>query len=365
MKEPAETVEKDRNAPSNWDEAREQIKELFSEEAKGETETEALPTAEGEKEKKPCETCPDEKGQVEAKEQGAEEAQVPHLWIIDEAGMKVPAIFKADGKVYVPDHPEQISTWIGHGIHSSTRNADLNRREKELNEAAAVVNMLKKAYEEGRLVVKDAPPGKGQPSAKEEVEPEPEEEEDILTDPVILKERMARKSLEKKLEEIASKLEKTSAESEEFKKAYLKEKIAVVYNELKKDMESHAKKYPLAVTTKNEKRVWELLAEKDEQGQLVYPDVESAMKAVHEEEIKAFRQYVKENPDLVKEEKDKIITKFLEDQKAKNEAPVASPSGAPAGSGPTSEFGEIKGMKDAIPIMKKFLAETKSAGEKI
>ena len=316
------------------------VRNLVAETTAGPKKKEAV--AEGEK--KPCKTC----GEGKTDEEILGEGPKTRFFIVDkETGREVPAVFKSEGKDYIPDSIDKMLTWTGLGIHS-------NKRAEQMRGYEEFVKMLLKAKEEGRLIIKDEEiPSR---SEKENVEEPTSEDDEILTDPALLSERKKRTVLEGELK----KLRKTV---DSLKSFVINEKTSEMKREVETEIDQFSKQYPLGKKRANQ--VWKNLAEIDEDGKPVYT-VEQAMKKVHEESIVELKGWVKEHPEFVEEDKIKkeAIVEYLKDKEEKEQAPVSAPSGAPvrAGGGPKEK---IKGIADIPLKIKQLLESSKAAGKKL
>lgn len=323
-------------APSGMEGIAEGISDLIAESKTGpEVKKEVL--AEGEK--KPCVTC-------DEKKEAAKEAPKARLFIVDkETGQEIPAVFKSEGKEHIPDTADKLLTWAGMGIHA-------NRRLEEVKGLKEFVDILKKAKQEGRLIIKDE---SASPSRTEKVETE-ELEDETLTDPVVIAERKKRQALEGEVKE----LQKTV---DSLKSFVLQTKTTEMKNEIEGEIEKFSKDYSLG--KRRVREVWKLLAEVGEEGAPTY-SVKEAMKKVHGDTLVEIKEYLNEHPELV--EKDKIskeaVTQYLSEKEENEKHPVSSPSGTPVSTG-GQETEEIKSMEDAVKKMKQVLASSREAGAKI
>jgi len=316
------------------------VRNLVAETTAGPKKKEAA--AEGERE--PCKTC----GEGKTDEEILGEAPKTRFFIVDkETGREVPAVFKSEGKDYIPDSIDKMLTWTGLGIHS-------NKRAEQMRGYEEFVKMLLKAKEEGRLIIKDEEIASR--SEKENVEEPTSEDDEILTDPALLSERKKRTVLEGELK----KLRKTV---DSLKSFVINEKTSEMKREVETEIDQFSKQYPLGKKRANQ--VWKNLAEIDEDGKPVYT-VEQAMKKVHQESIVELKGWVKEHPEFVEEDKIKkeAIVEYLKDKEEKEQAPVSAPSGAPVrtGGGPKEK---IKGIADIPLKIKQLLESSKAAGKKL
>ena len=292
----------------------------------------------------PCEGCEEEKkAQLEA----AKAKPKGRLFIVDEeTGEKIPAVFSSEGKEYVPETMDTLKTWTGLGIHA-------NKRLEEVKASEGIVKMILQAQKEGRLVIKD--PVDGRPSPKETAPVTEEEDDEIITDPEVFKERQKRKAAEQRIGSLEKNVEMLT-------KMVTMKQINETEVEIRKEIDDCSKEFPLG--KKREPEVWRLLAKVDDEGKPMY-DTKSAMRIVHEAAIKDLREWVGEHPEFV--EKDKIkkegIQQYLREKEEKEKAPVASPSGLPAGKIGAPEEDEVKGIHGAVEKMKSYMASKKEAGK--
>ena len=300
--------------------------------------------AEGEKE--PCETCGG--GKTDEELLGKQEPPKTRFFIVDkETGREIPAVFKSEGKEYIPDSVDKLLTWTGLGIHS-------NKRAEERKEQDEFVKILQKAKAEGRLIIKDEEtPSRSQ---KEDVEEIPEDDE-ILTDPALISVRKELKALKAENKALGDKVDASN-------RMVVEKTIKETVQEINAEIDKYSKQYPLA--NKRRDGVWNLLGKTEiESGKPIYT-TEQAMKKVHEDAEAEIKESIKEHPDFVEVEKIKkeAIAEYLKDKEEKEKAPVSSPSGAPisAGGGPKEE---IKGIADIPGRIKSLLESSKAAGKKL
>jgi hypothetical protein len=317
------------------------VRNLVAETTAGPKKKEAV--AEGEKE--PCKPC----GEGKTDEEILGEVPKTRFFIVDkETGREIPAVFKSEGKDYTPDSVDKILTWTGLGIH-------YNKRAEQIKGYEEFVKMLLKAKEEGRLVIKDEEITSSR-SKKEDVEEPTSEDDEILTDPALLAERKKRTVLEGEMKELRKTVDS-------LKSFVINAKTSEMKKEIETEIDQFSKQYPLGKKRANQ--VWKNLAEVDEDGKPVYT-VEQAMKKVHEESIVELKEWVKEHPEFVEEDKIKkeAVVEYLKDKEEKEKAPVSAPSGVPAGTR-GSPKDEIKGIADIPLKIKQLLDSSKAAGKKL
>jgi len=293
--------------------------------------------AEGEK--KPCETC-------DEKKEAAKEGPKVRFFIVDkETGREIPAVFKSGGKEHIPDTADKLLTWAGMGIHA-------NRTIEETKGMKEFVDILRRAKEEGRLIIKDE---SSSPSPKDKVEIE-EPGDDTLTDPAVLSLRKDFKAMQDENKELRKTVDS-------LKTFVLQSKTSEMKQQIETEIDSVSKNYPLG--KRRVSQVWKLLAEVDEEGVPTY-SVEEAMKKVHGDTLVEIKDYLKDHPELV--EKDRIskdaIAQYLSEKEENEKHPVSSPSGTPVATG-GGKTEEIKSMADAVEKMKQVLASSGEAGAKV
>ena len=316
------------------------VRNLVAETTAGPKKKEAV--AEGEKE--PCKPC----GEGKTDEEILGEAPKTRFFIVDkETGREIPAVFKSEGKDYTPDSVDKILTWTGLGIH-------YNKRAEQIKGYEEFVKMLLKAKEEGRLVIKDEEIASR--SGKENVEEPTSEDDEILTDPALLAERKKRTVLEGEMKELRKTVDS-------LKSFVINAKTSEMKKEIETEIDQFSKQYPLGKKRANQ--VWKNLAEIDEDGKPVYT-VEQAMKKVHEESIIELKDWVKEHPEFVEEDKIKkeAVVEYLKDKEEKEKAPVSAPSGGLVRTG-GSPKDEIKGIADIPLKIKQLLESSKVVGKKL
>ena len=337
----AETSEDKALTPSGMKGIAEGIENLVAESsASPEEKKEVL--AEGKKE--PCETCDEAKDAT--KKEAPKEAPKVRFFIVDkETGQEIPAVFKSGGKEHIPDTADKLLTWAGMGIHA-------NRTIEEVKGVKEFVELLKRAKEEGRLIIKDE---SSSPSPGDKVKAE-EPEDETLTDPAVI-------SLRKDLRVVQGENKELRKTLDSLKAFVLQSKTSEMKNEIEGEIEKFSPTYPLG--KRWPEKVWKLLAEVGEDGVPTYT-VEQAMKRVHEDGIADFKGYAKEHPEII--DKDTIsreaIGQYLAEKEEKEKHPVSSPSGAPVSAG-TGKPEEIKSMADAVVKMQELLASSQEAGTKI
>ena len=300
--------------------------------------------ASAESEEEPCKTC----GEGKTDEEILGETPKTRFFIVDkETGREVPAVFKSEGKDYIPDSIDKMLTWTGLGIHS-------NKRAEQMKGYEEFVKMLLKAKEEGRLVVKDEEIASR--SGKENAEEPTSEDDEILTDLALLAERKKRTVLEGEMKELRKTVDS-------LKSFVINAKTSEMKREIETEIDQFSKQYPLG--KKRQKEVWKLLGEVDEDGRPSY-STEQAMKKVHEESIVELKGWVKEHPEFVEEDKIKkeAVVEYLKDKEEKEKAPVSAPSGGPVRTGGSPKE-EIKGIADIPLKIKQLLESSKAAGKKL
>ena len=313
-------------------------------EAKSETET--APKA-------PCNECAEK-----AKEAQAEAAQQKRRFFIfdEETGEKIPAVWNSEGKEYVPETVDQIQTWTGLGIHAGERLKGIKEREAFLKQNEGVVKQLVEAMRDGRLSIKgeDFAPAKTPQAPGMTLQDEPEDE--LVTDPAILRHRAEIAFLKKKSQDLESAVGTLT-------KLYMNKEVKSEETKIRNEMASLQKDYPLAY--KRQQDVWALLAQQGEDGSLTY-NVQSAMQKVNSELIQGFREFIKEHPEFI--ERDKIKTEgvqqYLAEKSQKEESPVASPSGTPVVAN-TAEPMKPKTLHEAAVKIASFLQSKQEQGKKL
>jgi len=337
-REPLEDTGK--GGPSGIGGIAEGVRNLVAETTAGPKEKKAV--AEGEE--KPCKTC----GEGKTDEEILGETPKTRFFILDkETGQEIPAVFKSEGKEYIPDSTDKILTWTGLGIH-------YNKRAEQIKGYEEFVKMLLKAKEEGRLVIKDEEiPSR---SKKEDVEEPTSEDDEILTDPALIAERKKRTVLEGEMKELRKTVDS-------LKSFVINAKTSEMKQEIETEIDQFSKQYPLGKKRANQ--VWKNLAEIDEDGKPVYT-VEQAMKKVHEESIVELKEWIKEHPEFVEEDKIKkeAVVEYLKDKEEKEKAPVSAPSGGLVRTG-GSPKDEIKGIADIPLKIKQLLESSKVVGKKL
>jgi len=294
----------------------------------------------GKVEKEPCPEC------EESQDKGEEGGTETPLYILDKDGNKHPLRFKADGKEYVPDSVEKLMTWAGLGVHA-------NAKLQEVNQAAELMKTMFEAIQQGKITIPQA-----QKALQGSEEPEAQEgdaEELAVLDPDLKREIERRRTLEKKLATIEK--EHSSLKAFVAGRLFKEEKQAI-----DSDIEKHKKTYFLSTDSPSQvKRIWGLLKEVDEKTGAPTYTVEAAMKKIHEEEIGRFKRFIKEHPEH--QDKDAIISAFLKEREEK-EAPVAAPSGQPAGGAPVGkDRPKFKNLRESIDAANVWLDEQRRAGK--
>lgn len=282
-------------------------------------------------------------------EGGEETAPEAKLFITDKEGNKTPIVFKADGKYHAPDDPSKVITWQQHGIHSNAELESVKSEREEIAKAKPFLDMIQKAYDEGRITIDGKKIGEAQGE-----KPTEEEEVDETLDPEMAK--------------MMKEMNKTKEEMKELKEHELKKAIESAKTGLETEITKHKKEQFAAYTAlEGEKmplRVWDLLAEQNTDGSPKH-NVEQAMKMSHDSMIEFVKEVIGSHPDLIKDSKKEAVTEYLEDKEKKEKAPVGSPSALPAGSPPAAgEEKKFKGVKDAMEKAAKYFAEKEAAGQK-
>ncbi|MEA3421116.1 MAG: hypothetical protein U9Q97_05505, partial [Acidobacteriota bacterium] len=145
----------------------------------------------------------------EAKEEKPSETpEEDELWLVDKAGNKTPAVFKADGKEYRPKEVAKALQYMSLGVHGNVKTEELNRKLAEVEKAEPFLKMIKEAYDGGRLVVDGKRVGEKETKGEEE-------EEDIFEDEEAKKNREKMEALEKDVSEM--KKEKAKSTIEKYK----------------------------------------------------------------------------------------------------------------------------------------------------
>ena len=184
------------------------------------------------------------------KETGEEEVKPEepeaHLYLVDKDGKKHPYILNVDGEPIKPDSVEKAITYGQLGFHGNKRLEELNVKEKELQTGAEQLAKIMEAVE--KRASQSAPT---KPSEEEQVEEEDDFDE-TLVDPDTLK---YLRKLEKRVEsaENDSKMAKTV-----MAKMLVTDQGSKIDGEIK---ELQGDSY----SEKRRKKVYRLLAEKDEE----------------------------------------------------------------------------------------------------
>jgi len=293
-----------------------------------------------EKEKLSSET-EEEPEDTPQKEEGEErkEKLVPSFWILDKDGNKTPAVFKADGKDYAPDSLEKLMTWASFGIHRKMQ-AD------ELEKARPFLELMQKAYQEGRLILDGDPVLPADLKAKmadtkEEPEEEAEDEEESL-DP----ETAALKKEVRDLKERDQKRSRVELEN------MIKGERTKLEGEISRHREGGFFAAVIATEENSPKEVWELLGELDENKKPKYT-VEEAMKISHESQISFAKELMKKHPKEFDIDEDGIYARKLKEKKEREEASVSSPSEAPAATDTKPEERDFQNPQEAYEAFKK------------
>ncbi len=277
------------------------------------------------------------------KEKPSEILEEDGLWLIDKAGNKTPAIFKADGKEYKPKEAAKALQYMGLGVHSNAKTEDANRRLAEIEKAEPFLKMIQEAWTGGRLVID----GKKVGEEKKE-----NEEEDIFEDEETKKNREEMASLKKDIAEM--------------KKLSAKKVVGEYKVEIDKRMDAVRADNFAAMLRSDEgspKEVWELLAEVDPKtGRSKYTP-EEAMEKSHKSNVNFIKKIAETHPELLKDFSEEAVSKYLRDKENLEKAPIGSPSSVPAGVKPNPEE-KITGITDAVNKAAKFFSEKHKAEQK-
>lgn len=307
------------------------------------------------------EKSPEEKTPQGKEEEGKEKEPSkiePKLFIVDEKGNKQPLVFKADGKEYIPENIEKVLTWGNLGIHANEKLEGVNKKMAEYDAAAELIQRLRTAMTEGRLVID------GKVAGDKPKDEGLEEDEDDYTDPEI-------KKMQAQLTEANKEI--GNLKEYEFKKM-LKEQKTALDSEIKKAKEKH-----FGVLVEGDEGtpvgVWKLLAETNPDGSPKY-NPEQATEASHKSILSFVKGFLKSHPevldaDMLKEiikgrkdvvDKDEIYLQALKEKEG--DAPVSGPSHIEADTG-KKEKKKITGVADAMKQFQKDIAENVVAGGKL
>lgn len=301
----------------------------------------------------------EEEGKEEEGKEKEPSKTEPKLFIVDEKGNKQPLVFKADGKEYIPENIEKVLTWGNLGIHANEKLEDVNKKMAEYNAASELVQRLRTAMSEGRLVID----GKvaGDTPKDESLE---EEEDDDYADPEIKKIQTQLKEANKEIGNL---------KEYEFKKM-IKEQKGLLDSEINKAKEKH-----FGVLVEGNEGVpvgvWKLLAETNKDGSPKYTP-EQAAEASHKSILSFVKGFLKSHPevldaDMLKEiikgrkdvvDKDEIYLQALKEKE--DAAPVSGPSHIETDTG-KKEKKKYKGVADAMSQFQKDIAENVVAGGKL
>jgi len=309
------------------------------EKAQAEKSAKATEEKQGKKEEEPCKPCATTEEELKTEGKTPE----PSIFLVDKDGKKVPIIGKADGKEHVPDSIDKVLTWVNYGIHRKSE-------KDEIEQAKTFLDFINRACEEGRILVdgKRINPKGGFEAEKTTVSKEEEEEEepeDELIDPEM-------KSLKKEVKEL--------------KEYELKKIMTTAQEKLESEIEEKRKDHFAAYTRTEEDpedgdmplSTWTLLAKHPEY------NVEKAMKLSHDSMVNFFNKMAVEHPELLKDRDNKAVANYLKDKEEREKAPVSPPSELPAGTPPTQEEKEFKGVSDAMRAYEKTVDEREKAGQK-
>lgn len=307
--------------------------------------------------------APEEKAPQGKEEEGKEKEPSkiePKLFIVDEKGNKKPFVFKADGKEYAPEDIDKVLTWSSLGVHANEKLEDANKKMAEYNAASELIQRLRTAMSEGRLVID----GKVASDGKPKDEGLEEEDEDDYTDPEIKKMQVQLKDANKEI---------GSLKEYEFKKM-IKQQKEVLDSEINKAREKH-----FGTLVEGDEGtpvgVWKLLAETNPDGSPKYTP-EKAAEASHKSILSFVKGFLKSHPevldaDMLKEiikgrkdviDKDEIYLQALKEKESA--APVSGPSHIEADTG-KKEKKKYKGVADAMKHFQKDIAENVVAGGKL
>lgn len=308
------------------------------------------------KEEKPSEeetkTKPEEKileqkpGEEEVSEEKPPEAR---LWVVDEKGNKTPLIVKADGKYHAPDKADTVLTWSGLGVHANTIVEGVKRDKEEIEKTKPILNMLLEAYKNGKITVEGKPLS---PSEEEKVEEEEEEDEGLI-DPEVA----ALKKSDKKLRESVKELQDDK----------LKSFIHGEKAKLDAAITEHRKTNFAAIVRSDEdapKEIWDLLAEKTDDGTGAKYTVEQAMKIAHDSNVAFAKKLMSEHPEEFGIDENVIYAKKLKEKQEKEEAPVSSPSETPAVVETKSEEVEPQSPAEGYEMFRRKYKAKQEAGRK-
>lgn len=269
----------------------------------------------------------DEKKEAPPEEKATEEVEdsetkvKSRIIIRDEQGKETPLVLEVDGKNIEISDADELKTKGQIWYHHDTKGKELNEKEKELEVGA---KLLSEALEKAaQLKVQSAPP---QPSDEEQAEEEDEKDLEGV-DPELAKTRKELKKSNQKLNALSKVVFDMLIKEE-------RGKIDDEFNALKDDGFKYADKDDVIT----------LMAKRDEKNDPIYT-LKEAVKISHEKIAKIVEQETGDK-EPTEEQEQKIIAKYLEN-KAKEEAPVGSPSDTSAGDAPPipkkDEDGERKG----------------------
>jgi len=324
----------------------------------------------GEKEEETCDTCTatDEDLKVEDEKDKKADRGVPQKPkyflmgedgkpILDNSGEKIPLVFKDGGKEYYPDKPDDVHTWGNMGIHSNRRLEEVKKREEKLAEAEPFIRMIQEAHKNGTLVIKED--GKPQDQKLDERE---EEEEEGYVDPEL-------KDLREKVKKLEKGMEKDGEERKKERDMQLKSIFEDQEKKLRDMMKQSKEKGLYGAITRLEDEeypldTWDLLAALDDKGNPKY-DFETAMKMSHESQVKFVKNFITAHPEIIKDEKDKIIGQHYKEKEEKEAAPIESPDEKATSTSKKPEKKEFTGIEDAMKSANVWLKGRKEAGQKL
>jgi hypothetical protein len=274
----------------------------------------------------------EEEAEEEEEEKGGEEPSPPAFKLVDEKGEIQPFVIKVDGKEVNIDSYDKLKTYAQLGYHGNQRLEQLNQKEKTLEQAAHMMEQIMAAAEEGRLVIKPPGSSKTGDAGKEQIQGEEEvsaiDEKDL---------ELMDEDIKKHFKALNSRLQKLESENTNLKKMTLGKVISEAKAGLDESIGEAVEQYPYAKG--KDKRIYQLLAEKDEKDEPRY-SVDEAVKMVHEEVDTDIRQHVKNHPEykkLSEKQQEEVIANYLKEKGDNESAPVNPPSEQPAGGATTKK----------------------------
>ena len=319
----------------------EAAEKFFEEKAKKEEKP-----SEEETETKPEEKVLEEKPSEE--EVSEEKPPEANLWIVDKDGNKTPLIVKADGKYHAPDKADKALQWGGLGVHANTIVEGVKRDKEEIEKTKPILNMLLEAYKQGKITVEGKPLS---PSEEEKVEEE--EEVEGLVDPEVAALKKSDKELRESVKELQDDKLKSFIHGE-------KAKLDAAITE-------HRKANYAAIVRSDEdapKEIWDLLAEKTDDGKGAKHTVEQAMKIAHDSNVAFAKKLISEHPEEFGVDENVIYAKKLKEKQEKEEAPVGSPSEIPAVVDTKTEEMEPQSPAEGYEMFRKKYKAKQEAGQK-